>query len=48
MKRGRVLNFDPSSDAKAARVYPTTVGVRGQARGRFVLPSFPYELAIES
>ena len=30
MKRGRILNFDPSTDEKAARVFQTSVKVRSQ------------------
>jgi hypothetical protein len=47
MKRGRFLNFDPSTDEKAARVYPTaaTVGAPGAATHR--IAGFPYVLTLE-
>ncbi|MGI0150096.1 MAG: VOC family protein [Thermoplasmata archaeon] len=47
MKRGRVLNFNPSSTEKAARVFPTVASVRGVKRTRYLLPEFPYELTVE-
>jgi hypothetical protein len=47
MKRGRVLNFDPASDAKAARVFRTKLRVRGGKRADYRVPEFPYEIAVE-
>ena len=42
MRRGRILNFNPASQEKAARVYPTVVHLRGSATDRLVLDGFPY------
>jgi hypothetical protein len=47
MKRGRVLNFQPQSDEKAARVYETAVRIRGAATRRYSLSNFPYTLTVE-
>jgi hypothetical protein len=43
MKRGRILNFRPETQEKAARVYPTVVEIRsGGAALR--IDGFPYEI----
>ena len=42
MRRGRILNFNPASQEKAARVYPTVVHLRRSATDRLVLDGFPY------
>ena len=42
MRRGRILNFNPSSEEKAARVYPTVVRLRGAATGSLRVEGFPY------
>ena len=47
MKRGRILNFQPQSDEKAARVFATGVRVRGVAPATYPIPGFPYTLTVE-
>jgi len=47
MKRGRILNFNPANQDKAARVYPTAARVRGSRQATYRFPKFPYELSIE-
>lgn len=47
MKRGRILNFDPSSQEKAARIFPTTVRVRGLRSENFSFPGYPYQISVE-
>ncbi|MGH9675421.1 MAG: VOC family protein, partial [Bryobacteraceae bacterium] len=42
MKRGRILNFNPSSHEKAARVYRTKAQVRGVRKAEYLFPDFPY------
>ena len=42
MRRGRILNFDPASDAKAARVYATRVQLRGSTVATTGIDNFPY------
>ena len=44
MRRGRILNFNPATQEKAARVYPTVVRLRGADTARFVFEGFPYEI----
>ena len=46
MKRGRVLNFDPSSTEKAAAVFPTTASITGPQPASYNWPGFPYKLSI--
>jgi catechol 2,3-dioxygenase-like lactoylglutathione lyase family enzyme len=46
MKRGRVLNFNQASDAKAARVFRTRATVRGEQPARHEFPGFPYEVTV--
>jgi catechol 2,3-dioxygenase-like lactoylglutathione lyase family enzyme len=46
MKRGRVLNFDPSSTEKAAAVFPTTASIAGPQPSKYEWPGFPYLLSI--
>jgi catechol 2,3-dioxygenase-like lactoylglutathione lyase family enzyme len=47
MKRGRHLNFDPSSSKKAAGVFRTAVRVRGTGRPASLrFSGFPYEIAV--
>ena len=46
MKRGRVLNFDPSSTEKAAAVFPTTASIAGPRPSRYEWPGFPYVLSV--
>ena len=46
MKRGRVLNFDPSSTEKAAAVFPTTATIAGPHPAQYDWPGFPYALTI--
>ena len=48
MKRGRILNFDPSSDAKAAGVFQTSVKVRGAGGPSYDFNPFPYQILVES
>jgi catechol 2,3-dioxygenase-like lactoylglutathione lyase family enzyme len=48
MKRGRILNFDPSSDSKAARVFQTEVRVRGSERGTHDFGAFPYKIVVDT
>jgi hypothetical protein len=47
MKRGRVLDFT-GNEANGARIYPTTVTVRGAKAARHQLAAYPYHVAIES
>jgi hypothetical protein len=47
MKRGRILNFNPSSDSKAARVFQTSVRVRGSEKSTYDFDSFPYKLVVD-
>ena len=44
MRRGRILNFNPASQDKAARVYPTRVRLRGAATATTGIDNFPYEI----
>ena len=44
MRRGRILNFNPASQEKAARVYPTRVQLRGAAADKVAIATFPYEI----
>jgi len=46
IKRGRILNFNPASDEKAARVYSTKVSLRGQSTSTCQVPMFPYEITM--
>ena len=46
MKRGRVLNFDPSSTEKAAAVFPTTAAIAGPQRAKYDWPGFPYVVTV--
>lgn len=46
MKRGRHLNFNPSSEEKAARVYRTRVHVRGERPASYAFPQLPYEISV--
>jgi len=48
MKRGRILNFDPSTDEKAARVYRTRARVRGAKATTHAFGVLPYEVAVEA
>ena len=48
MKRGRILNFDPSSDATAAGVFRTSVKVRGAGDPSFDFNPFPYKILVDS
>lgn len=48
MKRGRILNFNPASDEKAARVFRTGVSVRGVEPATYRLPAFPYEVLVKA
>lgn len=45
MKRGRVISFQ-SPEKKAVSVFPTTAVVRGDQRGNYVFPDFPYEVVV--
>lgn len=44
MRRGRILDFDRASQAKAARVFPTQLTLRGPATGTLRVDDFPYEI----
>ena len=46
MKRGRVLNFDPTSTEKAAAVFPTAATIAGPRTASYAWPGFPYALTI--
>jgi catechol 2,3-dioxygenase-like lactoylglutathione lyase family enzyme len=48
MRRGRILNFHPTSDEKAAQVFRTVAHVKGGRRTKVLLPGFPYELSVEA
>ena len=48
MRRGRILNFNPATQEKAARVYPTVVRLRGAEPAKFVFDGFPYEIRSHS
>jgi catechol 2,3-dioxygenase-like lactoylglutathione lyase family enzyme len=45
MKRGRILNFKPESQDKAASVFPTIANVRG-VPDRLAVAGYPYELTL--
>ncbi|HSR50154.1 MAG TPA: glyoxalase/bleomycin resistance/dioxygenase family protein [Acidobacteriota bacterium] len=47
MKRGRILNFDPSSQEKAASIFPTSVRVRGLRSENFSISGYPYQISVE-
>jgi catechol 2,3-dioxygenase-like lactoylglutathione lyase family enzyme len=47
MKRGRILNFNPASDDKAARVFRTAATVRGIEGTTYRFAEFPYEISVE-
>jgi len=47
MKRGRILDFHPTSQAKAAKIFPTAAQVRGPANTAHKFHGFPYEIDIE-
>jgi hypothetical protein len=49
MKRGRILNFQPETDEKAARVFSTRARVRGRKPDNSLdpFPGFPYTLTVE-
>jgi hypothetical protein len=44
MRRGRILNFNPASQEKAAKVYPTIVKLRGSFNDSLVIGDFPYAI----
>ncbi|MGE0758731.1 MAG: VOC family protein [Pirellulaceae bacterium] len=46
MKRGRVISFE-AKERKAVSVFPTVAAIRGIRSRRYVLPEFPYEVAVE-
>jgi catechol 2,3-dioxygenase-like lactoylglutathione lyase family enzyme len=46
MKRGRILNFDPSTREKAAGVFPTRAAVRGPVGGEHKWTGFPYSVTV--
>ena len=46
MKRGRVLNFDPTSTEKAAAVFPTLASVTGPQPAQYNWPGFPYTVSV--
>ena len=46
MKRGRILNFDPSSTDKAARVFPTRVTIGAGRATDFEWPGSPYSIRV--
>jgi hypothetical protein len=46
MKRGRVLNFDPSSTEKAAAVFPTMASIAGPGPAKYEWPGFPYVVTV--
>jgi catechol 2,3-dioxygenase-like lactoylglutathione lyase family enzyme len=46
MKRGRILNFDPSTTEKAARIFQTRVTVRGTRATDFQWPGSPYAIRV--
>ena len=48
MKRGRILNFNQSSQEKAARIFRTQARVRGVRSAQYSFPDFPYEVAVEA
>ena len=48
MKRGRKLNFNPASEEKAAKVFRTTVRVRGARPAKYAFPELPYEISVSS
>jgi hypothetical protein len=48
MKRGRILNFNPSSQEKAARIFRTYARVRGVRSAQYSFADFPYEVAVEA
>lgn len=48
MKRGRILDFNPPSQEKAARIFRTTARVRGVKRAEYRFPEYPYEVSVET
>jgi hypothetical protein len=47
IKRGRILNFNPSSDEKAARVFQTAVKVRGSQPSSYDFSPYPYSVLVD-
>ena len=47
MKRGRILNFNPATQDKAARVYATRVHARGSKVVQYAPQNFPYEVSFD-
>ena len=43
-RRGRILNFQPDSQEKAARVFPTKVALRSRSAAAVQLVGFPYDV----
>jgi len=48
MRRGRILNFNHSTNDKAARVFQTAVSVRGDNRNTYLFPDFPYQISVDA
>lgn len=48
MKRGRILDFQPDSQEKAARVFPTALRLRGSRPASRQLEGYPYQLVVEA
>lgn len=46
MKRGRILNFDPSSTEKAARIFTTRVTIAAAGATDFQWPGSPYSIRL--
>ena len=44
MRRGRIINFNPDSQEKAVRIFPTRIRLRATAGPSLKLDGFPYEI----
>lgn len=47
MKRGRILNFNPATQEKAARIYKTGVHVAGSKSNVYTPADFPYRIVVD-
>src|SRR5438309_1840059 len=47
MKRGRILSFD-AAEKKAAEVFRTVARIHGTKRAKYVAPTLPYEVFVQT
>ncbi|HEY2466315.1 MAG TPA: hypothetical protein VGI45_00565 [Terracidiphilus sp.] len=48
MKRGRILNFNPATQDKAARIFPTGIHARGPKSVQYMPENLPYRVVFDS